>query len=346
MQNRTYTTFSVIGSLLLAIVAVVAFDRVASAEPAKPTRIGYVRTAAPWLADVADGRFDEIAGRTIRWKSFRTSAEVALALDAGSIDAGLMSSGAIAATISRGLPIRLIWIANVVNARHVVIFRDGTGIDRTRPVSMAGRKIGVTFLSAAHEALLVALASNGLSIQDVRLVNLAPGDMEAAWKSGRVDAVCLGGTRTAAILAAIAGERVLLEPSASPPFHALVASRDYLEHNSETAALLVAALARAGEENSSTAARSRTASSSRSRPARDREDESPTDPAQFYFPSLAEQAGPNWLGGSKTSGVASRLAAVSDIVSPIKRGRRQAVDFLPYIAADIVVQAAPSSTQR
>ena len=322
--------------LLVLLTASIGVTPLQAADEA-PARIGYVRTAASWLADAAEGRMDVIGGRQVRWTQFQTSAEVALALDAGGIDAGLMSSAALAASVARGNDLRLFWVVNVVNARHVVIFRDGKGIDRTRPVTIAGKRIGVTFLSAAHEALLMAMAANGLSHGDVQLVNLAPSDMEAAWKSGRVDAVCLGGTRTAGVLAAMAGERVLLEPTAMSPFHAMVASSTFLAGNSQFLAALVRRLGRTAESSTGDTPRGR---ASRARIARD--EESPVDTALYLFPSLEEQTGPDWLGhrGGAGSGIAERLAAVAGLVLSQDGRKRRPEDFDAVAARDVLTRPA------
>jgi len=318
--------FLVVGLLLIGLC------HTALAQSVAPKRIGYVRTAAPWLSDLQDGRLDDVAGIPVKWILFQTSSEVALALD----------SAALAAAITRGLDLRLIWIVNVVNARHVVIFRDGTGIERTRPVTMAGKRIGVTFLSTAHEALLHALSASGLSSEDVRLVNLPPADMEAAWKSGRVDAVCLGGTRTAAVLAAIAGERVLLEPSPEAPFHGLVASPDFISREGRFLTSLVGTLAQSVSGQSEQAQRARPP---RGRNVRDREDESPVDPGQFVFPTLAEQLGTQWLGGPGPAGVARRLAATAERVSPARQPRAT-IDYAGSITAELLSKVATTGSSR
>jgi taurine transport system substrate-binding protein len=327
---------------LVACLLLIGLGHAAFAQSTALKRIGYVRTAAPWLMDVQDGRFDEIDGQSVKWIQFQTSAEVALALDAGGIDAGITSSAAMAAAITRGLDLQLIWVVNVVNARHVVIFRDGTGIERTRPATMAGKRVGVTFLSAAHDALLTALSANGLSSEAVRLVNLPPADIEAAWKNGRVDAVCLGGTRTAGVLAAIAGERILLEPSADAPFHGLVASPAFIARDGRFLTSLVAVLANAGAPRTDPSPRGRPA---RGRDPRDREDESPVDPGQYSFPTLAEQLGAQWLGGPGEPGAARRLAATAERVSPV-RPPRVLVDYRASIATELLTKVAATSPSR
>ncbi len=329
-------------NLLAPLIALQPLATRASAEQPNiaPVRVGYVSTATPWIDAVSDGRLSEVAGRPVRWKPLPTSAEVALAMDAGNLDIGLMSSAAIAASASRGMDLRVLWVANEVAARHVVIFRDGAGLERHRPVTMAGRKIGVTFLSAAHEALLVALAANGLSTKDVTLVNVAPADLEAVWKSGFVDGICVGGTRTAATIAAIAGERVILEPAPQPPFHAIAATPGFLGQNSETAVALVGALARLTAESDASGRKGGP------RPTRERDEESPLDPAQFRYPTLADQTGPEWFGGLRVPGIASRLAAAGDLVSPFMRRRLLASDYAAFLAPEIVARAATLVRQR
>jgi hypothetical protein len=50
--------------------------------------------------------------------------------------------------------------------------------------------VGTPFASTAHYSLLAALAQNQLSASDVRLVDLQPQAILAAWERGDIDAAC------------------------------------------------------------------------------------------------------------------------------------------------------------
>jgi NitT/TauT family transport system substrate-binding protein len=56
---------------------------------------------------------------------------------------------------------------------------------------LKGKSIALEQFSISHFVLAHALASNGLAIKDVKIVNLAAGDAAAAFMSGKVDAAVL-----------------------------------------------------------------------------------------------------------------------------------------------------------
>lgn len=61
-----------------------------------------------------------------------------------------------------------------------------TGI--TTIAALKGKKIGTPFASTAHYSLLAAIKLAGLKETDVRLVDLQPTDLLAAWSRGDIDA--------------------------------------------------------------------------------------------------------------------------------------------------------------
>jgi taurine transport system substrate-binding protein len=53
---------------------------------------------------------------------------------------------------------------------------------------LKGKKIGTPFASTAHYSLLAALQKAGVAEADVKLVDLEPPDIQAAWDRGDIDA--------------------------------------------------------------------------------------------------------------------------------------------------------------
>jgi taurine transport system substrate-binding protein len=66
------------------------------------------------------------------------------------------------------------------------VARNGGGVD-TIP-QLKGKRIATPFASTAHYSLLAALSQNGLSANDVQLVDLQPQAILAAWDRGDIDA--------------------------------------------------------------------------------------------------------------------------------------------------------------
>lgn len=263
-------------------------------------RVGYVRAAAPWILDAPDAGLRAVHGRKIAWQHYATSAEAALALDAGKIDAALMSSSAIAASLARGVPIRLVWIATVVRGRFPLFLSPGVAAREASVAALAGKRIGVEFLSPEHEALLVALSARQLTPSDVTLVHVSPGEVESIWLGRRVDALCLGPAWARRSLGAGA-RRVSLETDGHSPFFALAVRQDVLAGDRPAVASLVAALAaRAAPPRPERS--SRGLLSLRSNWAR-------------QMPPMVEQAGSGFLGGGPDGALVLHLERVARLVT-------------------------------
>ena len=125
---------------------------------------------------------------TIKWSVFTSGAEVIQAYGANSIDVGYIGSSPVTTALSQPLeiPISVVWIFDVIENAESLVVRD----DAIKTVSdLKGKTIAVPFSSTSHFALLQALERGGLdSRNDVKLVNLPPAQMPAAWQGGQIDA--------------------------------------------------------------------------------------------------------------------------------------------------------------
>ena len=124
----------------------------------------------------------------ITWTSFPSGGDVVAAFASDSIDIGLAGSSpaTIAVSESLMLPVSVVWIHDVIGEAESLVVKDTSISDIT---GLEGNTIAVTFSSTAHYSLLQALADAGMdSNNDVKLINLEPEKMEAAWDGGDIDA--------------------------------------------------------------------------------------------------------------------------------------------------------------
>lgn len=63
--------------------------------------------------------------------------------------------------------------------------RNGSHIDA--PKDLIGKTIATPFVSTSHYSLLGALKHWGLDTKQVKVVNLQPAEIAAAWKRGDID---------------------------------------------------------------------------------------------------------------------------------------------------------------
>lgn len=125
-------------------------------------------------------------GTTVRWVNFASGSDVNAALAAGDIDIGLIGSTLFATGVERGVPYKLIWIHDVIGDNEALIVRADAGIDDV--ADLAGKAVATPFGSTTHYTLLSAIRDAGLTPGQVRLLDMKPQDIAAAWVRGDIDA--------------------------------------------------------------------------------------------------------------------------------------------------------------
>lgn len=111
-----------------------------------------------------------------------TAANVAFAAD--SIDfAGMGYTNGVVA-LSKNLNVEMIWIHEVLGANEALVAKD----EIMSVKDLAGKKVATPFSSTSHLSLVKALEMNGLSQNDVVLLDMDTDDIVAAWERGDIDA--------------------------------------------------------------------------------------------------------------------------------------------------------------
>jgi taurine transport system substrate-binding protein len=131
----------------------------------------------------------ELSGYNIKWTKFDSGADVNTAFIAKQVDFGALGSSPVARGLSAPLniPYQVAFVLDVAGDNEALVARNGTGIASI--ADLKGKRVGTAFASTAHYSLLAALARNGLSANDVKLVDLQPQASLAAWDRGDIDAV-------------------------------------------------------------------------------------------------------------------------------------------------------------
>jgi taurine transport system substrate-binding protein len=159
-------------------------------EANKPTiRIGYQSFPSGDLI-VKNNKWLEQAlpDYNIKWTKFDSGADVNTAFIAKELDFGALGSSPVARGLSAPLniPYKVAFVLDVAGDNEALIARNGTNINTI--ADLRGKRIATPFASTAHYSLLAALAQNGLSVNDVQLVDLQPQAILAAWDRGDIDA--------------------------------------------------------------------------------------------------------------------------------------------------------------
>jgi taurine transport system substrate-binding protein len=164
-------------------------DRSAS-QGDKPTiRIGYQSFPSGDLI-VKNSRWleDALPDYNIKWTKFDSGADVNTAFIAKELDFGALGSSPVARGLSAPLniPYKVAFVLDVAGDNEALVARNGSGVNTI--ADLKGKRIGTPFASTAHYSLLAALSQNGLSANDVQLVDLQPQAILAAWDRGDIDA--------------------------------------------------------------------------------------------------------------------------------------------------------------
>jgi len=124
----------------------------------------------------------------ITWIKFDSGASVNQAFLGKSLDIAALGSSPFARGISGSSPIpyKVAFILDVAGENEALVARRGAGISGI--AGLRGKTIATPFASTSHYSLLAALESAGLGASDVKLVDLQPQAIIAAWQRKDIDA--------------------------------------------------------------------------------------------------------------------------------------------------------------
>ncbi|GAA3396538.1 taurine ABC transporter substrate-binding protein [Cryptosporangium minutisporangium] len=120
---------------------------------------------------------------TIEWKLFDSGGSVNEAIQAGSVDIGLVGSSPASRGISSGIKYRVPWIFDVIGDAEALVVKGGL----TDVKSLKGKTIATPFASTSHYSLLAALQKAGLDSKSVKVIDSEPDAILAAWTRGDID---------------------------------------------------------------------------------------------------------------------------------------------------------------
>lgn len=130
--------------------------------------------------------FSDEMGVDVEIKQFDSGNDVNTALASGSIDFGLVGSCPASLAISQDLGVKCIWIHEVLGSIESLVARKEANIKSIG--DLKGKVVATPFASTAHFSLLQALKEAGLSENDIKLLDMQPSEIYAAWQNGQIDA--------------------------------------------------------------------------------------------------------------------------------------------------------------
>jgi taurine transport system substrate-binding protein len=276
--------------------------------------VGYQQIVGPFIAAIADGRFDAAAkqaGYTIDWRQFTSGGDISTALASRNVSIGVLGSTGIAAAATRGVDLKLFWILDNIGKSEALVAREGSGIEK--PEDLKGKKVGVPFVSTSHFHLLVGLGQVWkVNPREVNILNMQPPQIVAAWQRGDIDAAYVWPPALSTIVKTgkVIADSETIGAASVPTFDGLVADSAWASKNPKFMAAFTKVLAEAYAEYKATGA-SLNADSPQIKGMVKLIGGNAQDVAESLkllgFPTAQEQASEMWLGGGANGGAVRAL---------------------------------------
>lgn len=222
--------------LPLRLFTTLALTGLTLVSQAAELTVGYQTGVDPSKVPQADGAYEQAIGEKIAWRRFNSGPEVITAMASGDVQIGNLGSSPLAAAASRKLPIVAFIVSAQINAAEALVVRNGSGIDT--PQDLIGKTIATPFVSTSHYSLLGALKHWNLDTRQVKVVNLQPAEIAAAWKRGDIDGAfvwspALGEIRKSGKTLTDAAQ---VGSWGAPTFEVWVARKDFAEQHPQVVA--------------------------------------------------------------------------------------------------------------
>ncbi|WP_430232565.1 taurine ABC transporter substrate-binding protein [Paraburkholderia tropica] len=343
--GSTRTQVSRIARTLLVLCAAGAACTATRAFAAdKEVTIAYQDMMVPWRYAQQLDEAGKATGYKVSYRKFGGGGDVIRAMASGNVQLGEAGSSPVAAGLSQGLPIQLFWILDNINNAEALVARKGSGV--TTIAQLKGKRLGVPFVSTSHFHALLALKRAGLQPGDVKVLNMRPAEIAAAWERGDIDAAyvwnpVLGKIEQNGTVVTTSGK--IAAETGLATFDGFVVNRDWAKVNQPFMAAFVQILAKGDADyrahpdqwTGATPKGQAVAAVSGGAP-----DEVQAALALYAFPTPQEQASDKWLGGGSASGAAKSLAATAAFLKEQKTLQSTLPDYSVGVTDEYVKAAA------
>lgn len=164
-------------------VALLALSLSAASAYAVDVTVAYQTSAEPAKVAQAENSFAKRSGATVDWRKFDSGSSVLRALASGDVQIGNIGSSPLAVAASQKLPIEVFLIASQLGSSEALVVKN----DIKSPQDLIGKRIAVPFISTTHYSLLASLKHWGIKPEQVKILNLQPPAIAAAWQRGDID---------------------------------------------------------------------------------------------------------------------------------------------------------------
>jgi taurine transport system substrate-binding protein len=325
-------------ALLFTMAAIAALPAAAQ----KTVTFAYQDMMNPWRWVQQSQEIEKATGFTINWRQFGGGGDVIRAMASGDVQLGEVGSTGAATAISQGMDVELFWILEDIAAAEALVARNGSGVNSI--ADLKGKKVGTPFVSTSHFQLLYAMQKAGLKPSDVQVLNMRPPEIAAAWGRGDIDATFIWDP----VLTTVKKTGKVLMTSGdickagACTFDGLIVTRKFANDNPQFMVALVRALAKADADYRSNP-KAWTGDPAKAAAVAKWSGGKPEDVADamalYSFPSLAQQASPEWLGGGANGAASKALAQQANFLKEQGRLTSIETDYSKNVTVEWVTKA-------
>lgn len=328
---------AMLAGAVAAVVSTIVFAQ------AKEVTIGYQDMVVPYRMAQEAKALETATGYKINWKQFGGGGEVIKAMASGAVQVGEVGSAGISAAVSRGEPLELFWIIDDIGDAEALVAKKSSGI--TKVADLKGKRVAMPFNSTTHFHMMVALDQAKINPADVKILNMRPPEVRAAWQRGDIDATfiwdpVLADAKKDGNIVITSGQ--ITAATGKATFDGYVANKDWAKANRDFMVKFVKIMADADAKYAATGKSWKMdgpevkaiAKWSGSKP-----EDVMAAVGLYKFPTVKDQAA-TWLGGGKASIAAKALAATADFQLSQKQIEKALPDYSAVVNASYAAEAA------
>ncbi len=188
MKMKFKNVLLIVGLIFTLVLPLSGCGKSTETSSTKPevVNIGYQDIPNDEILAKAKGWYETELGVTVNFKKFDSGRDINNAFASNSIDIALMGTTPAAVGISKGLGYDVFWIHDVIGEAESLAVKTKANVNSFN--DLKGKKIAVPFGSTAHYSLLNALKLEGVNFSEVKILDMQPPDILAAWQRGDIDA--------------------------------------------------------------------------------------------------------------------------------------------------------------
>ena len=288
----------------------------------------------PFRVVIDNGELEKATGYKVNWRKFEGGGDVIRAMASGDVQIGEVGSSPAATAASQGLDVQVIWVLDDIAQAEQLVARNGSSV--TSVADLKGKKVATPFVSTSHYQLLAALQSAGVNPKEVKILNMRPPEIVAAWERGDIDATFVWDP---ALLKVKENGKVLLSSSdvakqGKPTFDAIIVDKAWAAKNHDFVQTLITLIDKKDAEylaNKDKWSADSAEAKSVAKIAGGEVKNVPISLAEYGFPSAKVQATPAWLGEGNDGLVAKSLTDTAKFLKEQGRIQDIAPDYSKFV---------------